>query len=31
MVDLVGASAALLIVSLLHVRRVGMRPERQVS
>ena len=31
MVDLVGASAALLIVSLLHVRRMGMRPERQVS
>jgi len=31
MVDLIGASAALLIVTLLHARRMGLRPDRRVS
>ncbi len=31
MVDLIGASAALLIVTLLHARRMGLRAARRVS
>jgi VanZ family protein len=31
MMDLVGASAALLIVSLLYARRIGLRPDRRGS
>ena len=31
MVDLIGASATLLIVTLLHARRMGLRPDRRVS
>ena len=31
MVDLIGASAALLLITLLHARRMGLRPERRVS
>ena len=31
MVDLIGASAALLIVTLLHARRMGLRADRRVS
>jgi VanZ family protein len=30
-VDLIGASAALLIIAVLHARRMGLRPERRVS
>ena len=31
MVDLIGASAALLLITLLHARRMGLRPERRAS
>jgi len=31
MVDLIGASAALLIVTLLHARRMGLRADKRVS
>jgi VanZ family protein len=31
MVDLIGASVALLIVTLFHARRMDLRPERRVS
>ena len=31
MVDLIGASAALLIVTLLYARRMGLRPARRAS
>ena len=31
MVDLIGAGAALLIVTLLRARRMGLRPDRRVS